>query len=444
MDVIGVDFGKEGMSYDGVLRLVFRNRDGTWKQGAGISPLDAANGSKGRGNELPTEVLGDILLRAWLEIPLFDPLHRWGFFSRLSLVNRRFRELAIWMATRHVRVLSQCSMDVAAYRSIGQQCLSLYPDAPHADPEQPLKTVFQSSTVHLDVTYVTYTVWKNRDLWLKDDISPGRPDDEYGVHYDQLGLVNDEYTYPYPERRAPEYRQWLARRRRDRLSGWFAGLLAAVPDCAEVVISAEESIAPLCLPGFAALLEALWWWPSLERVRWGVVLGLAGVERETESKGSGGFPTLPELMGVKSVWLGGRPPCTCLGKFVGMSHKEVTHTEVCTARRMLEPFPQLQTLYTVEGVDAAGNRDVVVPPSAEVVVLADAASEEVEEEDVVEVTDAVFTFGTRKAPPLWVPWLNLSKSDGLWAIVDPQGLRHRSNIPSDSLGLARQSFLDLL
>ena len=69
-------------------------------------------------------------------------------------------------------------MDVAAYRSIGQQCLSLYPDAPHADPEQPLKTVFQSSTVHLDVTYVTHTVWKNRDLWLKDDVSPGRPDDE--------------------------------------------------------------------------------------------------------------------------------------------------------------------------------------------------------------------------------------------------------------------------
>ncbi|CDO68206.1 hypothetical protein BN946_scf184938.g58 [Trametes cinnabarina] len=133
-------------------------------------------------NRLPLEILYEIIQAAWLDVPLFDALGRWSLFSRLSLVNRTFRELTLRTSIRNVRVLGHCSMDISAYRSIGQQYLALNPSpgsssTNNAQDDQALSLLFQHSTVHLDFTYATYWVCRDRDRWLKDDIAPGRPDD---------------------------------------------------------------------------------------------------------------------------------------------------------------------------------------------------------------------------------------------------------------------------
>lgn len=365
------------------------------------------------------ELVEDILLEAWLSISLFAPLDRWRFFSSLSLVSRGFRDFALWVSTRHVRLLSHSSMDVAAYRSIGQQCIALqqHPSSANsgaaspADQEKLLRDVFKHTTVHLDVTYESYTSWYHRDRWLEDHTCPLRPDDRYGVQFDFFASPFGEYTYPYPERRAPEYRAWLASRRRDCLSGWFADVLAAIPDCAAVMIEGDP-VELLGVAAYSTLLEALWWWGSLEEVRFAsAVPGPASFGAAVMgSTNRGPLPPFPELASVRRVWLAHCPRCTCR-----RTREEDPHAEECITRRMLEPFPGLQSLRIGENADIG--KDIVVPSGVEVSMEAKAE----EEEEEAEVADplAGWTCKTRTLPPRWVPQLKLSKSDTLWELVDP-------------------------
>ncbi|KAL1943066.1 hypothetical protein VTO73DRAFT_4737 [Trametes versicolor] len=311
-----------------------------------------------RDYELPTELLEEIFVEAWLAIPLFDSIDRWFLFSTLSLVNHQFRLLALWVSTRHVRVLSHCSTDVAAYRSIGQQYLALQ-QAPRgvpssqADQEELLKRMFQHSTVHLDVTYAAHTAWNMPDLWLKDDISPGGPDDypDLRVKYDGDASLFGEYIYPKPVDRSDAYSSWLARRRRDRLSGWFAALLAAVPDCAALVLEAQPNNKLFGITAYSRLLEAVWWWKSLAAVHFLFMPENTDVDEQMGgmSRGPGAF--LPPLVGVRRVWLDCELRCTCWQDRTPV----VMHAEDCIMRRLLEPFRGLRS-----------KEDVVVPPGFEV------------------------------------------------------------------------------
>ncbi|KAI0816969.1 hypothetical protein BC628DRAFT_1424131 [Trametes gibbosa] len=374
------------------------------------------------GHVLPTELLAEILLSSWLDIRLFDPIGRWDLFSRLSLVNRRFRGLALWMATRHVRVLGHCSMDVAAYTSIGRQSLSLRnghsASAPtsQASAEQ-LKSIFKNSRVFLDASYVSYTAWYDGDRWLKDNISPGRPDEIYGVHFDALAGPFGNYTYPHPERREPEYRKWLQRRKRDCLSGWFADLLAAIPDCTVVIVSADETIEPLSAVAYAALLEAFWWWRSVERMCWRTVPSSPSFLAEMAGTRWGPNPPLPELPGVRQVWMRGYPWCTCRK---GLS---TVHKETCMIRLVLMPFPGVKLVRIGDEVKYV--KDIVVArPGVEVRVGTDVQTYSSPIGLLPENNDPLYKFGGRVPPPRWVHWLNISSSDTLWEIVDPTGLRH--------------------
>lgn len=369
--------------------------------------------------ELPTELVGEIILHAWFTLPLFDPIARWSLFSRLSLVNRRFRGLALWVTTRHVRVLSHCSMDVAAYTSIGQQSLALHhrhaeTTTPPASPEQLLESVFGNSTVYLDATYASYVAWHDGDRWLKDAVSPGRPDEVYGVHFDLFAGPFGQYTYPHPERREPEYREWLTRRKRDRLSGWFAELLAAVPSCAAVVVDADEEIEPLSAVAYAALLEAFWWWRSLERVSWRVVPGHPSFLAEMAGTSRGPCPPLPELKSVRRVWMSRYPRCTCRRVL------EAPHDETCSVRRMLLPYPGARCVHIGEKFGRV--EEIFAPPGAQVIVGTTAPVRLPRFTVLPEVSEAIFKFGSRVPPPRWVPWLNISSSDTLWEVVDPVSL----------------------
>ncbi|OJT02893.1 hypothetical protein TRAPUB_6563 [Trametes pubescens] len=366
-----------------------------------------------RDHELPTELLEEIFLAAWLSIPLFDSTDRWFLFSKLSLVNHRFRALALWVATRHVRVLSQSSTDIAAYRSIGQQYLALQQvprriPCPQADEESLLKGVFQHSTVHLDVTFALHTTWNAPDLWLKDDIWPGRPDDdpEIRVRYDAMASSFGDYHYPEPEKREEVYRSWLARRQRDRLSGWFATLLAAVPDCAALVLDSHPD-EPFGITAYAGLLEAFWWWTSLAAVHFRVVPGYADWAEEMGGMHRGPLPPLLALAAVRRVRLDARPGCTCRRPGVADASTVTArvHAEECTMRRMLEPFPGLRS-----------GDDVVIPSgievrmrdtseqSLELVGLAGGPSDGVADKEVV---------------PRVLPGLNILGTDTLWELIDP-------------------------
>ncbi|KAI0372699.1 hypothetical protein BV20DRAFT_1119694 [Pilatotrama ljubarskyi] len=390
-----------------------------------MGKVDGEHAKRASQVELPPELLGKIILETWLDIPLFDPLHRWELFSRLSLVSHRFRDLALWSSTRHVRILAHSSMDVAAYRSIGRQCLATTQHHPQATLASHgfLDSLFRYSTVHLDVTYATYWSWRDRDRWLKDDISPGRPDDVYGVHFDLFAGPFGEYTYPHPERRESEYAAWLTRRQRDRLSGWFADLLDVVPACAAVVIEADERIEPFGVRAYSTLLEALWWWTSLESVHMRVVPGLPSFSAEMTGSMGGPSPPLPPLASVRRVWLERHPACTC--------HKRTElgdgHLEECIIRRMLLPFPELRRLGLQGSLSPECAIGIEVPPGVEVV----HESAVPEEDDITPLEEhemiARFTFGRRAPPPLWTARLNIAWSDALWETVDPDGLRFRSS-----------------
>ncbi|KAI8974510.1 hypothetical protein BD414DRAFT_497894 [Trametes punicea] len=387
-------------------------------------------------NELPAELVGEILLEAWLAVPMFDPLKRWALFSKLCLVNHTFRELAIWLAIRHVRVLGHCSMDVLAYRSIGKQYLALHlsarpPESPGSGPEDTLKAVFQYSTVQLDITYATYWAWRDRDKWLKDDVDPGRPDDVYGIHFDLFASPFGEYTYPYPERREAEYLDWLSRRRRDRLSGWFADLLGAVPDCAEVVVSADERVERFTVAAYSTLLESLWWWKSLASVHLLIVPGPPSFFAEMTGTTRGPSPPLPALASVKQLRLSKYPACSCKSPYL-----RETHLPDCISRRMLLPFPGLRTLLLDTKPEPP--EDVFLPPDVQCeVILNTESSDEAKpawsvDESAIDSDSAIFIFGDRTPPSLWVPWLHISRSDALWETIDPVCIyRYQAQVKGD-------------
>lgn len=359
--------------------------------------------------ELPTELLEEIFLEAWLDIPLFDSADRWSLFSTLSLVNHRFRVLALWAAIRHVRVLSHSSGDVVAYRSIGQQYLALQhvprgAPSPQAEQEQLLKGVFQNSTVHLDVTYAAHTTWKTSDLWLKDDICPKRPDEAHPVLYRDTDGPWGEYIDDHASTRKEKHRDWLAHRRRDRLSGWFATLLAAVPDCAALVLEAYPG-EPFGITTYAALLEAFWWWTSLAAVHFRVAPWYPDFVEESTGLRRGPLPPLPELKAVRRVWLDPLPGCTCK-QLEGMVPVRV-HAEECTMRRMLEPFPGLR-----------GREDVVVPFGVEVRKRGDEAAGQTLEL-VGPARDTSGEAAVKEVKPRMLPGLNLLGTDTLWELVDP-------------------------
>ncbi|KAI9063890.1 hypothetical protein FKP32DRAFT_1592128 [Trametes sanguinea] len=387
-------------------------------------------------NKLPVEILSGILQEAWLDVPLFDALGRWALFARLSLVSHAFREMILWIAIRQVRVLGHCSMDLLAYRSIGRQYLAMHPPAP-ASEGAALDLLFKHSTVHLDVTYATYWVCRDRDRWLKDDITPGRPDDVHGILFDLFAGPFGESSYPFPERREPEYLDWLSRRRRERLSGWFADLLRAVPDCAAAAVDADEKIEPFSAAAYATLLESLWWWRSLRGVHLRVVPGPPSFFAEMAGKTGGPCPLFPALPSVRRVRLSRFPSCTCKPIFLGNAHQAQ-----CIVSRMLLPFPNLQTLRVDTSPDHP--EDVFVPPvegrQVELSLGPQADDRAFWYTDAaalgrIDVAD-VGPFVGRTPPPLWTPSLKISMSDGLWETVDPENVRlGRFSFGQEALGI---------
>ncbi|KAI0666810.1 hypothetical protein C8Q78DRAFT_1057123 [Trametes maxima] len=395
---------------------------------AGLPPVKAPTpppfGTTASRPELPTELCEEILLMAWLDVPLFAPTHRWALFRNVSLVSRRLRQCALWVATRHVRVLAHCSMDIDAYRSIARQCLSLRAGE---NEKTFLDAPFSTSTVHLDVTYVTYWAINGRDRWLKDDITPGRPDDVYGVVFELYPGPFDaaEYSYPYPERREPEYLAWLDRRRRDTLSGWFADLLSAVPECTTAIISVDGFVSnSFCPLSYSMVLEALWWWKTLELVDFRVAARGPDFMTYISGRAGGPEPPLPALPSVRRVRMYKCPSCTCT---TSRNHSAEGHDEECLTRRMLLPFPGLRELE----IDLAPPRDLeifVVPPHVEVVVgttdvpTAEHMTQRGRTGVYGGITDS-YPYGDEAPTKWWVSWLHISLSDDLWEILDPARFR---------------------
>ncbi|KAI0741585.1 hypothetical protein C8Q80DRAFT_143768 [Daedaleopsis nitida] len=297
---------------------------------------------------MPTELLEITLVDTWLHIPLFDPTQRWQFFATLSLVNHQFRAGALWVVTRHVRVLGNCSMDLAAYASIGRQHLALNPSSKAGSPHtcnEYRAILYQPSTVELDITFASFCFQQDRDMWLKDDVQPGRPDDEHKVFFDATALPDEPgFVYPLSDPvRAEEYKNWLSRRRRDRLSGWFAEFLDVVPDCrACIIISTVNDVESFTMSRYAMILESLWWWKSLATIGFRAVPGL---EREQDlhflvELMRGTTPCLPPLPSVTSVGISWIPRCRCLKSRGDMN----AHMPECMTRRMLLPFVNLRHL----------------------------------------------------------------------------------------------------
>ncbi|KAI0644228.1 hypothetical protein C8Q79DRAFT_134925 [Trametes meyenii] len=373
------------------------------------------------GRELPSELCEEILLTVWLNIPLFSPTRRWGLFANLSLVSRNFRQYALWMATRHVRALAHCSMDIDAYRSIGRQCLALRnPDA-NEDEKTFVDAPFGASTVHLDITYAIYWALRDRDRWLKDDISPGRPDDVHGIRFNLFDGPIDaaEYSYPFPERREPEYLDWLARRRRDALSGWFADLLSAVPECTTAVISTDRFLSePFCPLTYSMVLEALWWWKTLEYVDLRVVPESPSFFARMSGMAGGPLPPLPALPSVKRVRMSKCTSCTC------SAFHDSTCREDCMTQRMLVPFPGLRVV-EVDVRPQSDSEQLIIPPGVEVVLgTSNVSKEEGSQTHVYNDTIAYpGPFDDKSPSDLWVPWLHISLSDELWETVDPERTR---------------------
>ncbi|KAJ8472751.1 hypothetical protein ONZ51_g8307 [Trametes cubensis] len=338
---------------------------------------------------VPAELLEQILLEAWLEIPLQSPVDRWAFFANLSLVNRRFRNLVLWIATRHVRVICHSSMDIYAYRSIGLQHLSLNGDV-SADPDASLAALFQRSKVYMDITYAKRWMYQNRDRWLLDDVSPGRPDDALPPVVDGLNLLHDhvEQEEPFPERRETEYLEWLRRRRRDRLSGWFADLLEAVPDCTAVEISAadDDAIETLSVKTYGILLESLWWWPSLSALHLSAVPGQASFPAEMSGYTLGPRPVLPSLPSVKTVRLSRYPDYTAPDNSDGL---------------VFHPDSRLQVLYGPPTRPAQEDHSL-------------AYQERISPEDIESYINGG---GGQTISPPPVPGLKLTRFDSLWEII---------------------------
>ncbi|KAI0657968.1 hypothetical protein C8Q70DRAFT_251948 [Cubamyces menziesii] len=374
---------------------------------------------------VPAELLEQILLEAWLEIPLQSPVDRWAFFANLSLVNRRFRNLVLWIATRHVRVICHSSMDIYAYRSIGLQHLSLNGDV-SADPDASLAALFQRSKVYMDITYAKRWMYQNRDRWLLDDVSPGRPDDALPPVVDGLNLLHDhvEQEEPIPERRETEYLEWLRRRRRDRLSGWFADLLAAVPDCTAVEISAadDDAIETLSVKTYGILLESLWWWPSLSALHLSAVPGQASFPAEMSGYMFGPRPVLPSLPPVKTVRLSKYPDCSCRRSYFAVN--EGRCSAGCVRRRILQPFPNLKTLYLDTAPDNPD--DLVFHPDSRPQVLYGPATRPAREGrssafqegiDPEDVESYINGGGGQTISPPPVHGLKLTRFDSLWEII---------------------------
>ncbi|KAH9888982.1 hypothetical protein C8Q73DRAFT_174355 [Cubamyces lactineus] len=379
---------------------------------------------------LPAEVLERILLEAWLDIPLQSPVDRWTFFANLSLVSRKFRKFALWIAARHVRVIGHSSMDIDAYRNIGRQQLSMNGDT-SADPDASLAALFRFSTVYLDITYAKRWMYKERDRWLRDDVFPGRPDDNLPPVFDGLHVLQDpspeEHQDALPERPDGEYLEWLRRRRRDRLSGWFADLLEVVPDCAAADISAadEDTIDTLFVKTYGTLLESLLWWPSLSALYLSVLPGRPSCMAELSGSALGPPPFLPALPTVKTVGLSRYPGCFCFREIY--VKREAHHSRDCITRRILQPYPNLKTLYLDTAPDFPD--DVVFHPNSQPqVVLApltkptnhtSLAFQEGTPVDPDEL-DALIRGGVGETEfHLTVPGLKLSKFDSLWEIIRP-------------------------
>ncbi|KAI0629121.1 hypothetical protein C8Q77DRAFT_306560 [Trametes polyzona] len=103
-----------------------------------------------------------VLEEAWDSIPLPDPDTRWKFFRILCLVDSRWREVAIRVVTRHVKVCLLSSEDLAAYLSIGHQALRpgtirpptpTHPQVVDYDRGGLTDKVYQHSSVHLHILH---------------------------------------------------------------------------------------------------------------------------------------------------------------------------------------------------------------------------------------------------------------------------------------------------
>ncbi|KAI0334563.1 hypothetical protein GY45DRAFT_1116936 [Cubamyces sp. BRFM 1775] len=391
------------------------------------APVSEASYSSFFSERFPAEVIEQILLEAWLDIPLQSPLDRWAFFANLSLVSRKYRSLALWIATRHVRVLCHSSMDIDAYHNIGQRQLSWDGDAlAGQDRGTSLAALFQRSTVYLDITYAKRWMYLGRDRWLRDDVSPGRPDDALPPVFDGLHLLHDpegpEREEPIPEWRVQGYLEWLRRRRRDRLSGWFAELLDVVPDCVAVEISAadEDVIDALNVKTYGTLLESLWWWPSLSSLCLSVLPRRFSFKTWASGSAQGPQPVLPSLPSVKAVRLSKYPRCSCdqssLAKDDGGGHPSS-----CIMQRVLQPYPHLRTLYLDTAPDKSD--DVVLHPNCQPQIFQGPPREPTPEGtgwDEDEVTELIYGGGggeDETTPPLLVPGLKLARSDTLWETI---------------------------
>ncbi|KAI0766615.1 hypothetical protein BD413DRAFT_635607 [Trametes elegans] len=304
---------------------------------------------------LPGELLEEILLVAWLHVPLFNAYERWVLFCRLSLTSRYLRKIILGIVKRHVRVLAHSSTDIRAYREVGQQCLALR--GIHIKPHDPalepaLQGLFQHSTVYIDVTYAAYAMWMDPRAWLTPNTMPSNRPGEDGFGPDELtldALLRDTEPSDALREREHEYRAWLSRHFRGYLAGWFADLLDAVPDCAAVVVSAAGAVEPFTSRTYAVLLESVRWWSSLASVHLRVAFERPSSTEVYSGLWHGPFPHLPQLPKVRTVALDAWPQCMCAGTdAVGVQEgttREACPRQGCIARRVLQPFPGIRRLY---------------------------------------------------------------------------------------------------
>ena len=395
---------------------------------------------------MPTELIEHIIRDTWLDTSLFDPLERWKLFATLSLVDRRVRQVALRVVTRHVKVLGHCSMDIAAYSSIGRQQLVLgHTVVPFGAYNTFLKTLYQPSTIELDITYACHWVnQRRRNKWLEDSISPGRPDDESRGLFDVVASP-DALGFSYPIRdddvRERRYQDWLSRRCRGSLSGWFAELLAVVPDCKTCVVSVDEGLETFTMSSYAALLESLWWWKSLAKIHFRAVPGL-GERRNMDfltdmvERMHGLMPCLPALPSVSSVSMANYPICEC--------KNSATHDPECVTRRMLLPFPNLRQLRIEAG--CAQLEDVPLAPGICLESFTGSTSQP--PSPPVQIERQYEPFDWMLAPSGLLhcnddgflkarrsPQLKISKNDALWAMTIPVStLENLVNSHADSGG----------
>ena len=269
------------------------------------------------------------------------PVDRWKLFARLSLVCSRFRAIAILTALRNVRAVAHSTMDTTGYANVRRQHLALVQPGPQGDSgaeEAYMASLHRYTTVALDVSMLRCSRTTHRDEWLKDDTAPPRP-------------LGDSGSGPFGETTPDsEYGRWLASRRRAHLSGWFADLLASVPDCRAVCIEADpgaglEDFSPAT---HALILEGLWWWPSLARVEWRVVQPTP--RRDFDFRSSPVPPPgLAPLPAVREVHLMDWPMCYCKERAAPVAGRKGVssngkHRGDCPTQRIMLPYTGLRRL----------------------------------------------------------------------------------------------------